>query len=381
MSEVKLNEEELLRYARHLSIPEFGIDSQLRLKNASVLVVGAGGLGCPLLLYLAAAGVGKIGIVDFDLVEESNLQRQILYTVFDLGKSKAEIASHKLKALNPNVDIVVHPVRLTVENALDIFKDYDVIADGTDNFPTRYLVNDACVLLDKVNVFASIFRFDGQASVFNFKFEDGSRGPNYRDMFPKPPPPDLVPNCAEGGVLGVLPGIMGSIQATEVIKVITGIGSPLAGRLFLLDASNFQTRNLKIKKNPNTKIVKLINYEEFCGQTEKVKTSNKQVKEISVKDLEILKQGHSKFQLIDVREAFEYEISNLEGELIPLKEIKEAVDRIKKDRKVIIYCKSGSRSAKAIEQLESLFPFDNLYNLRGGILAFAKEVDSSLRIY
>lgn len=381
MSEVKLNEEELLRYARHLSIPEFGIDSQLRLKNASVLVVGAGGLGCPLLLYLAAAGVGKIGIVDFDLVEESNLQRQILYTVFDLGKSKAEIASHKLKALNPNVDIVVHPVRLTVENALDIFKDYDVIADGTDNFPTRYLVNDACVLLDKVNVFASIFRFDGQASVFNFKFEDGSRGPNYRDMFPKPPPPDLVPNCAEGGVLGVLPGIMGSIQATEVIKVITGIGSPLAGRLLLLDASNFQTRNLKIKKNPNTKIVKLINYEEFCGQTEKVKTSNKQVKEISVKDLEILKQGHSKFQLIDVREAFEYEISNLEGELIPLKEIKEAVDRIKKDRKVIIYCKSGSRSAKAIEQLESLFPFDNLYNLRGGILAFAKEVDSSLRIY
>ncbi len=381
MSEVKLNEEELLRYARHLSIPEFGIDSQLRLKNASVLVVGAGGLGCPLLLYLAAAGVGKIGIVDFDLVEESNLQRQILYTVFDLGKSKAEIASHKLKALNPNVDIVVHPVRLTVENALDIFKDYDVIADGTDNFPTRYLVNDACVLLDKVNVFASIFRFDGQASVFNFKFEDGSRGPNYRDMFPKPPPPDLVPNCAEGGVLGVLPGIMGSIQATEVIKVITGIGSPLAGRLFLLDASNFQTRNLKIKKNPNTKIVKLINYEEFCGQTAKVKTSNKQVKEISVKDLEILKQGHSKFQLIDVREAFEYEISNLEGELIPLKEIKEAVDRIKKDRKVIIYCKSGSRSAKAIEQLESLFPFDNLYNLRGGILAFAKEVDSSLRIY
>lgn len=364
------------RYARHIAIPEFGLKGQEKLKNGKVLVIGSGGLGSPVLLYLAAAGVGTIGIVDFDTVDDSNLQRQVLFNVNDLGQSKAETAKAKLQALNPHISIIVHKTRFTRENALELVSGYDVVADGTDNFPTRYLVNDACVLAGKVNVYASIFQFEGQVSVFNFENPDGSRGPNYRDMFPVPPPPGLVPNCAEGGVLGVLPGIIGSMQACEVIKVLTGVGEPLAGRLFLYDAASFTTRMLKVQKNPATKITELINYEQFCG----VETAADQqpVKEITVWELNDWMTQGIDFQLIDVREPHEFAIANLEGELIPLGSVSGAAHRIAKDKKVVIHCRSGVRSARAIRELENLFGFDNLYNLKGGILAWSKEIDESV---
>ncbi|MCL4122112.1 UNVERIFIED_CONTAM: hypothetical protein GTU68_011607 [Idotea baltica] len=373
-----LNSAELARYARHITIPEFGLEGQQKLKDSSVLVIGSGGLGSPVLLYLAAAGVGRIGIVDFDVVDESNLQRQILFNVNDVGNSKAETAKKKLEALNPHIKIEVYNTRLTTENALDLVSKYDVVADGTDNFPTRYLVNDACVLAGKPNIYASIFRFEGQVSVFNYKFEDGTRGPNYRDLFPTPPPPGLVPNCAEGGVIGVLPGILGSLQASETIKVLTGVGEPLVGRLFLFDASSFETRTLKVKSNPNTKIEGLIDYQQFCGI---VPTNITDVKEVTVQDLETLIKDGSDYQLIDVREPFEYDIANLGGELIPLNAVLESAHKISKDKKVVIHCKSGRRSAKAIQQLEELDSFENLYNLKGGILAYANEVDDSLVTY
>lgn len=379
MSNEKLNPEELKRYARHITIPEFGREGQEKLKNAKVLVVGSGGLGSPLLLYLTAAGVGQIGIVDFDIVDESNLQRQILFTVDDVGKSKAQTAARRLKALNPHVEFKVYETAITSENALDIIKDYDVVADGTDNFPTRYLVNDASVLAGKVNVYASIFQFEGQVSVFNYKNEDGTRGPNYRDMFPEPPPPGLVPNCAEGGVLGVLPGIIGSLQASEVIKVITGVGTPLAGRLFLFDAASFTTRTLNVNKNPETKIEKLIDYQQFCGIAPEDDAIN--VKEISVKELEALQKNGAAFQLIDVREPYEYDIANLKGELIPLAQVLGSANKIKRQGKVIIHCRSGKRSADAIKELEREYKFENLYNLKGGILAYADEIDNTLVKY
>lgn len=355
---------ELNRYARHFVLPEFGMEGQEKLKSSSVLVVGAGGLGCPLLLYLSAAGVGRIGIVDDDVVDESNLQRQVLYTVRDLGKSKAETAKEKLSALNPHIQIDVYKERFLPENALELVSKYDIVADGTDNFPTRYLVNDACVLSDKINVYASIFRFEGQVSVFNYLNEDGSRGPNYRDIFPDPPPPELVPNCAEGGVLGVLPGIIGSIQANEVIKVLTGIGEPLSGRLFLFDTASFTTRTLKIRKNPDLKIKDLSFYEEYCmpGQTH--------IKEIDASALQKWINEGEEFQLIDVREPYEYEIDNMGGDLIPLGEILQQADRIDRNKKVVVHCKMGGRSAQAIEQLERQFGFTNLYNLKGGIEAW-----------
>ncbi len=378
MSEYKLSPEEKARYARHIAIPEFGVAAQEKLKAAKVLVIGSGGLGSPVLLYLAAAGVGHIGIVDFDVVDDSNLQRQVLFTVEDVGKSKAETARKKLLALNPHIKITVHNTAFTVANALDLVEQYDVVADGTDNFPTRYLVNDACVLKDKVNVYASIFRFEGQVSVFNYKNEEGSRGPNYRDLFPSPPPPGLVPNCAEGGVLGVLPGIIGSMQASEVIKVITGVGEPLAGRLFLFDAASFETRILKVNKNPKTKITELINYELFCGIVKKEETP---VKEVTVQELENWKSQSEEFQIIDVREPYEYDIVNLGAELIPLKTILENANRIDKEKKVIIHCRSGKRSADAIRDLEKAFGFENLYNLKGGVLAYAKEINPALPTY
>ena len=378
LNEINLSPEEMARYSRHIAIPEFNVQGQKRLKAAKVLVIGSGGLGSPVLLYLAAAGVGHIGIVDFDVVDDTNLQRQVLFTVNDIGKSKAETAKERLLQLNPHINITVHNTAFTKDNALEIIKDYDVVADGTDNFPTRYLVNDACVLAGKVNVYASIFRFEGQVSVFNYPQEDGSRGANYRDLFPEPPPPGLVPNCAEGGVLGVLPGIIGSMQASEVIKVVTGVGEPLSGRLFLFDAASFTTRVLKVGKNPNTKITELINYEQFCGIG---LTEESPLKEISVQDLKTLIDGNIDFQLIDVREPYEYDISNLNGELIPLSQVVEAKDKISKDKKVIIHCRSGKRSADAIRELETLYQFDNLYNLAGGINAYAKEVDETLRIY
>ncbi len=389
MSEITFSKSELERYSRHLIIPEFNIEGQRKLKAAKVLVVGTGGLGAPMLMYLAAAGVGTIGLVDFDVVDESNLQRQVLFSVNDIGKAKVEAAKERLEGLNPHIKIQIHNLRLTSENALEIFKNYDLVADGTDNFPTRYLVNDACVLLGKTNVYASIFRFDGQVSVFNYKDKNGIFGPNYRDLFPAPPPPGLVPSCAEGGVIGVLPGIIGSLQANEVIKVISGVGEPLAGRLFLFDALNFETRILKISKDPNqVPVSKLIDYEFFCGvgepdsdQDENAKSEKNSFKEISVKELNEWQISGEKFQLIDVREEFEYEISNMGGELIPLDEIENNIEKIAKDVKVVVHCRSGQRSEEAIKVLEKKFDFRNLYNLRGGLLAYATEIDQSIAKY
>ena len=376
-STIQFSKEELARYNRHIIIPEFGLESQQKLKAAKVLVVGSGGLGSPVLLYLAAAGVGTLGIIDFDVVDDSNLQRQILFGVESVGIPKVEAAKQRLQALNPHINIQLYNTQLTSTNALDIIKDYDVVADGTDNFPTRYLVNDACVLLGKPNIYASIFQFEGQVSVFNYTNEKGETGPNYRDLYPTPPPPGLVPSCAEGGVLGVLPGIIGSMQASETIKVITGVGETLSGRFFIFDALNFETRTFKISKRPdnpisgkNPTITDLIDYEQFCG----MKVVEKPVKEISVKDLYDWQVKGEKFQLIDVREPHEYDIVNLGGELIPLSLVSANADRIDRDKKVVVHCKMGGRSAKAIRELEEKYGFENLYNLRGGILAYIDEV-------
>jgi len=382
---IKFSREELARYDRHIIIPDFGLEAQKKLKAAKVLVIGSGGLGSPVLLYLAAAGVGTIGIVDFDVVDDSNLQRQVLFGVDEVGKLKAEAARDRLESLNPYIDIVVHNIRLTSENALSIIKQYDVVADGTDNFPTRYLVNDACVLLDKPNVYASIFQFEGQVSVFNYVNDKGERGPNYRDLYPTPPPPGLVPSCAEGGVLGVLPGIIGSLQALEVIKVVTGVGELLNGRFYIFDAMNFESRTFKIKRNPanplngtNPTIKELIDYEQFCGLKTIEKSS---VKEITVGELYDLQVKGEPFQLIDVREPHEYDIVNIGAELIPLATVLANADRIAKDKKVIVHCKVGGRSTKAIQELQDKFGFDNLYNLKGGILAYIDEVQPELTRY
>lgn len=376
---------ELARYDRHIIIPEFAIEGQRKLKNAKVLVIGSGGLGSPLLLYLTAAGVGTIGIVDFDVVDESNLQRQVLFGAGDVGVPKVEAAVKRLTALNPHVKFIAHNTHLNSQNAIEIIKDYDVIADGTDNFPTRYLVNDASVLLDKPNVYASIFQFEGQVSVFNYVDEDGDRGPNYRDLYPTPPPPGLVPSCAEGGVLGVLPGIIGSLQALEVIKVITGVGETLSGRFFTLDATTFETRTFRIKRNPdnpingkNPTITQLIDYEAFCGLKQ---PGERAVKEITARELYDLQVRGDVFQVIDVREPHEYEIVNIGAELIPLGTVAENARKISRDKTVIVHCKSGIRSAKAIRQLEDNFGFENLYNLKGGILAYVDEVKPELNKY
>lgn len=371
--------EELSRYARHLAIPEFGLEGQKKLKTSSVLVIGSGGLGSPLLLYLAAAGVGKIGIVDFDTVDSTNLQRQILFNVNDIGQLKAQLAKEKILQLNPHIQVEVYPTAFSRENALELVAQYDVVADGTDNFPTRYLVNDACVIVGKPNVYASIFRFEGQVSVFNHLNEDGTRGPNYRDLFPTPPPPGLVPNCAEGGVLGVLPGIIGSMQANEVIKILSGVGEPLSGRLFLFDAATFSTRVLKIAAHSKVVVTALIDYEQFCNPAAHQKEAP--IKEITVQELQALQAKQTPYQIIDVREPYEYEIANLGGELIPKDQIMDAIERIAKDKKVIVHCRSGKRSADVIRELESTHAFDNLYNLTGGILAWAEEIDASLAKY
>src|SRR5687768_15957772 len=343
---VQFSKEELARYNRHIIIKEFGLEAQKKLKAAKVLVIGSGGLGSPMLLYLAAAGVGTIGIVDFDVVDDSNLQRQVLFGVNEVGKPKAEAAKQRLQSLNPYIKLEVHNVQFTSKNALEIIRQYDVVADGTDNFPTRYLVNDACVLLGKPNVYASIFQFEGQVTVFNYYNSQGERGPNYRDLFATPPPPGLVPSCAEGGVLGVLPGIIGSMQALEVIKVITGVGEILNGRLFLFDALNFQSRTFNIKRsqtNPlngsNPTIKNLIDYEQFCG----VKVAERPVKEITARDLYDWQVSGEDFQLIDVREPHEYEIVNIGAELIPLANILEYAETISRIKKVVIHCKMGGR--------------------------------------
>jgi sulfur-carrier protein adenylyltransferase/sulfurtransferase len=381
---IHFSKEELSRYDRHIIIPDFGFEGQKKLKAAKVLVIGSGGLGSPSLLYLAAAGVGTIGIIDFDVVDDSNLQRQVLFGVDEIGKPKVEAAKKRLESLNPHITIKVYNEQLTSKNALDIIKDYDVVADGTDNFPTRYLVNDACVLLGKPNVYGSIFQFEGQASVFNYRDKNGELGPNYRDLYPTPPPPGLVPSCAEGGVLGVLPGIIGSLQALEVIKIITGIGETLSGRFFIFDALNFESRTFKIKRNPanplngeNPTIKELIDYEQFCG----MKAVEKPIKEITAKELYDLQVRGENIQIIDVREPHEYEIANIGGELIPLATVSANADKIDRNKKVVVHCKMGGRSAKAIRELEEKFGFTNLYNLKGGILGWIDEVQPELTKY
>jgi adenylyltransferase/sulfurtransferase len=341
------------------------------LKAAHVLVIGSGGLGSPLLLYLAAAGVGNLGIVDFDTIDESNLQRQVLFSTGEIGRSKVDAAKERLLQLNPHINIQTYQEQLNSENALELLKQYDVIADGTDNFPARYLVNDACVILGKPNVYASIFQFEGQVSVFNYIDGNGCTGPNYRDLYPTPPPPGLVPSCAEGGVLGVLPGIIGSLQALEVIKIITGIGDPLNGRLYTFDALSFTSRIFNIRRQPNNPlngesqtITKLVDYEQFCG----VKAVEKPVREITPQEFSEWKKNGVDFQLVDVREPEEYLQCHLGGVLVPVETLLQQAHKIDRHRKVVVHCKGGSRSLKAIRLLEEI-GFDNLYNLKGGIMA------------
>jgi molybdopterin/thiamine biosynthesis adenylyltransferase/rhodanese-related sulfurtransferase/molybdopterin converting factor small subunit len=377
--------EELARYNRHIIIPGFGMAAQQKLKTAKVLVIGSGGLGSPVLLYLAAAGIGTIGIVDFDVVDDSNLQRQVLFGVNEIGRPKVEAARRRLEALNPYIRLNIYNTHLNSQNALDILKDYDVIADGTDNFPTRYLVNDASVLLGKPNVYASIFQFEGQVSVFNYRNANGELGPNYRDLYPAPPPPGLVPSCAEGGVLGVLPGIIGSLQALEVIKVITGVGETLSGRFYIFDALNFESRTFTIRPredNPingkSPTITTLIDYEQFCGMRA---VEEAPLKEITAKELYDWQVRGEKFQLIDVREPHEFDIVNIGGELIPLGTVSDNSGRVSRDKNVVVHCKMGGRSAKAIRELQEKYGFTNLYNLKGGILAYIDEVQPELTKY
>ncbi len=337
--------------------------------------MGCGGLGSPLLLYLAAAGIGTIGIVDFDIVDESNLQRQVLFKVKDIGKLKTEIAAQQIKALNPHINVIVHNGKLTSANALQIIKEYDLVVDGTDNFPTRYLINDACVLSSKPYLYASVFQFEGQLSLFNYKNISGETGPNYRDLYPTPPPPELIPDCASGGVLGVLPGIIGSMQALEIIKTITGIGENISGKFMVFDALMLSWKSFSIKRNPdnplngnNPTITSLIDYDVFCN----VKEQN--IKEISAQDFHRMQSTAEDFQLIDVREPGEYAAYNIGGELISLKNISENADKIVNDKKVVLYCQMGSRSKQAITLLQDKFGFQNLYNLTGGLVEYGKKI-------
>jgi sulfur-carrier protein adenylyltransferase/sulfurtransferase len=378
-----LSNEEVLRYSRHLIMPEVGMEGQLKLKQAKVLCIGTGGLGAPLGLYLAAAGVGRLGLVDFDKVDMTNLQRQILFSSADVGQPKIEAAAGRLHGLNPDIQIDRHETRLTSENALDLFRDYDIIVDGTDNFPTRYLVNDACILLGKPNVYGSIFRFEGQVSVFGYQ-----GGPCYRCLYPEPPPPGLVPSCAEGGVLGVLPGIVGALQAAEAIKLILGRGEPLVGRLLLFDALAMRFRELKLRKNAacplcgdHPSITGLIDYAEFCGirgeETPVVQTG---VPEITPRDLKSrLDRGDDLF-ILDVREPHEYQICNLGGYLIPLGDLPKRVNELDSSREIIAHCRSGKRSAEATAFLQTA-GFRKVLNLKGGILAWSDEVDPAVPKY
>jgi sulfur-carrier protein adenylyltransferase/sulfurtransferase len=381
--ESTLSNEEVLRYSRHLIMPEVGMEGQLKLKRARVLSIGTGGLGAPLGLYLAAAGVGRIGIVDFDAVDRTNLQRQILFSSADVGRRKIEAAADRLHGLNPDIQIDPYEKRLTSENALDLFKNYDIIVDGTDNFPTRYLVNDACVLLKKPNVYGSIFRFEGQVSIFGYP-----EGPCYRCLYPEPPPPGLVPSCAEGGVLGVLPGIVGAIQAAEALKLIIGKGEPLIGRLLLFDALAMRFRELKLRKNPDCPacgahptITKLIDYAEFCGiRGEEAPAPQSSVPEITARELKLrLDRGDDVF-ILDVREPHEYQICNLGGYLIPLGDLPRRVNELDSSREIVAHCRSGKRSAEAADFLRQA-GFGKVLNLKGGILAWSDEVDPSVPKY
>ena len=378
-----LSKEEIQRYSRHLIMPEVGMDGQLKLKAAKVLCIGTGGLGAPLGQYLAAAGVGQIGLIDFDKVDLTNLQRQILFSTNDVGRPKIEAAAERLRGLNPDIQIDTFETMLTSANALDILKDYDVIVDGTDNFATRYLVNDACVLLGKPNVYGSIFRFEGQASVFGYP-----GGPCYRCLYPEPPPPGLVPSCAEGGVLGVLPGIVGSIQAAETLKLIIGKGEPLVGRLLLFYALAMRFRELKLRKNPecpvcgaHPTVTKLIDYAEFCGvRGEETPAPVSTIPEITPRELKArLDRGDDLF-IVDVREPHEYQICNIGGYLIPLGDLSRRVSELDSSREIVAHCRSGKRSAEASEFLRQA-GFRKVLNLKGGILAWSDEVDPSVPKY
>lgn len=383
-----LTNEEIKRYGRHLVLEEFGMPGQLKLKQARVLVVGAGGLGSPSLFYLAAAGVGTLGIADFDTVDLSNLQRQILFTTEDIGRNKAEAAAERLQRLNPTIALHAHTTRLTAANALALVANYDVVVDGTDNFPTRYLLNDACVLLDKPLVYGSILRFEGQVAVFNWRYADGHYSANYRDLFPVPPDPASVPNCEQAGVLGVLPGMIGSMQANEVIKIITGVGEPLADRLLLLESTTMRQQVIRIKPQGSRNSIKhLLDYDEFCGiSADKSKSLNvnnqeRTMKEVTVQELKEMIDSGADFQLIDVREPHEFDICNIQGELIPQADVPHSVDRISKDKKVVIHCRSGARSGNMVQWLEKNHGFTNLYNLQGGILAWARDIDPEMPTY
>jgi sulfur-carrier protein adenylyltransferase/sulfurtransferase len=376
-----LTKDEILRYSRHLIIPEVGIEGQQKLKAAKVLLVGAGGLGAPLGLYLAAAGVGRIGMVDFDVVDFTNLQRQVIHSTADVGRKKLDSAAEKMVGINPHLKLTKHEVALSSDNALDILRDYDMVVDGTDNFPTRYLVNDACVLLHKPNVYGSIFRFEGQATVFAYQ-----GGPCYRCLYPEPPPPGLVPSCAEGGVLGILPGTIGLIQATEAVKLILGIGEPLVGRLLLYDALGMHFRELKLRRNPecpvcgdHPTITKLIDYQQFCGiPAQEPKVTESEIEVTEVKDK--LDRGDN-FVFLDVREPHEYQIAKIPGaKLIPLGEVGKHLDEFEKNADIVIHCKSGMRSAKACGIFRNA-GFQHVRNMKGGILAWSDQIDPSVPKY
>src|ERR671911_1946337 len=380
--EVELSNEEIARYSRHLIMPEVALDGQKKLKQARVLTIGAGGLGSPLALYLAAAGVGTIGIVDFDVVDESNLQRQIIHGTSDLGRPKLESARDRIKDINPNVKVETFGEPLSSENALEIFEDFDVIVDGTDNFPTRYLVNDASVLTGKPNVYGSIFRFEGQASVFY-----AEEGPCYRCLYPEPPPPGLVPSCAEGGVLGILPGAIGTIQATETVKLILGIGEPLVGRLLLYDALGMSFREMKLRKDPNCPVcgenptvTELIDYQEFCGIPQASAEEENGVPEITVRDLKSKLDSEENINVLDVREPHEYEVANIGVRLIPLGELPQRLAELDQDEYFVVHCKTGSRSAKAVKLLQDA-GFQNVHNVKGGITAWSEEIDPNVPKY
>ncbi len=377
-----LDNNEILRYSRHLIMPEVGMEGQLKLKQAKVLCIGAGGLGSPLALYLAAAGVGTLGIVDFDVVDFTNLQRQVIHGTSDVGRKKLDSAEDTLREINPNVEIRKFDTRLTSANALELFREFDVIADGTDNFPTRYLVNDACVLTGKPNVYGSIFRFEGQASVFATK-----EGPCYRCLYPEPPPPGLVPSCAEGGVLGILPGLVGVIQATETIKLILGSGEPLIGRLLLVDALAMRFRELKLRKNPDCPacgthptVTELIDYNQFCGIRGEEAAAPTSMTDITVEELkQRLDRGDDLF-VLDVREPHEFQICNLGGYLIPLNDLPKRVSELDSSREIVVHCKMGGRSAKAADFLRQS-GFTRVHNLAGGITAWAERIDPKVPKY
>ncbi|NJM64744.1 MAG: molybdopterin-synthase adenylyltransferase MoeB [Acaryochloris sp. RU_4_1] len=385
LDQIQLTQEEYGRYSRHLILPEVGLEGQKRLKAASILCIGTGGLGSPLLLYLAAAGVGRLGIVDADVVDSSNLQRQVIHGTSWVNKPKIESAQHRILEINPHCQVDLYNTWLTSENALDIAQSYDIVIDGTDNFPTRYLVNDACVLLNKPNVYGSIYRFEGQATVFNYE-----GGPNYRDLYPEPPPPGLVPSCAEGGVLGILPGIIGVIQATEAIKIILGQGTTLSGRLLLFNALEMKFRELKLRPNPVRPVIeKLVDYQEFCGIPQAKAAEAQQqanMEEITVQDLkQLIDSGAEDFVLLDVRNPNEYEIARIHGSvLMPLSEIESgaAIPKIQdllNGHRLIAHCKMGTRSAKALGFLQEAGIAG--INVKGGITAWSREIDPSVPEY